>query len=709
MKQSKKSICILIVVALLGACTNKASEEKETVTKDQNPFLKESPIKFQSPNFDAIKDEHYRPAFMEGIRQKENDILAIVESNETPSFDNTILALEQSGKLLSRVSSVFSNLTSAHTNETLKTLNKEITPLLTKLRDDVNLNEVLFQKVKQVKEGDNSSLNKEQLKLLDDYYQGFVRGGANLDAEKKEKLRTINKELSILSVEFGDNVLAENNDFELLIEKEEDLSGLPEGVKSGAKQAAEARGHKGKWLFTLHVPSITPFLQYADNRALREKMYKGYIQKGNNGDGKDNKEILRKIANLRVEKAKLMGYETHADFVLERTMAKTPENVYKLLDKLWTPAIKRAKAEVEAMQKIIEREGGDFKLEGWDWKYYAEKVKKEQYNLDEEEVRPYFKLSNVQEGTFIVAKELFGITFEKRTDIPVYHSDVETFEVKDADGSHIGLFLVDYFPRESKRSGAWMNSYRKQSNVGGKFVTPIITNVCNFTKPIGNDPSLLTLDEVETLFHEFGHALHGLLSNVTYNSLSGTSVPRDFVELPSQIMEHWATAPEMLRRYAKHYKTGEVISEELITKINNASKFNQGFITTEYLAAAFLDLNWHTLTEPFTGDVTEFENKFLAEKGLIPEIVSRYRSPYFQHVFAGGYSSGYYSYIWAEVLDADGYNYFEETDIFDKEKGKALRYEILSKGGTDDPMQLYLNFRGKEPDADALLENRGLK
>lgn len=675
----------------------------------QNPFFSDYNTPFGVPPFDRITEEHYMPAFKEGIKQGEAEIQAVVDNPTSPTFENTIEALERSGDLLSKAQYVFYNLLSAHTNDTMQEIAKEASPLFSKYRDDILLNEKLFQRVKAVYEQkDELNLTAEQDKLLEEYYKSFVRGGANLDEEKKAELREINEELSLLSLQFGENILKEDNGFYIVLENEEDLAGLTENVISAAAESAAERDLEGKWVITLHKPSWIPFLQYSERRDLREKIYKGYINRGDNDNEFDNKEIASKMAALRVRRANLLGYKTHADFVLEENMAKTPENVYKLLDQLWKPALARAKRETAEFQQMIYDEGNDFKLESWDWWYYAEKVKKAKYDLDEEMIRPYFKLENVIDGVFTLANRLFGITLEELRDVPKYHEDVKVFEVKDADGSHVGILYTDYFPRASKRGGAWMNNYREQYKVDGKDIRPIICNVGNFSKPTGDKPSLLSLDEVNTLFHEFGHALHGMLSECTYKRLSGTSVPRDFVELPSQIMENWATEPEMLKMYARHYETGEPMPDELIAKIKKAGKFNQGFETTEYLAASILDMDWHTLTEPQELEPIEFENKTFKRIGLIPEIISRYRSPYFRHIFSGGYSSGYYSYIWAEVLDADAFQAFKEEGLFDRKTGMAFRENILAKGGTEDPMKLYVRFRGTEPKIDALLERRGL-
>lgn len=695
----KKFFLIIIAGLLFWICAK----------DDVNPFFSEFDTPFKTPPFDKIKEDHYLPAFMEGIKQQKEEIESIVNNTEPPSFENTLEALENTGALLTRVNYVFINMKLANTNEKLQNIAKEVAPLLSKHLDDIMLNEKLFEKIKTVYgQKDQLKLSVEQNTLLEKYYKDFVRGGANLDEEDKDRFRKINEELALLLLKFGENVLKENNAFELVIDKEEDLAGLPQSVIDGAAEAAAERAYNGKWVFTLHKPSMLPFLKNSEKRELREKILKAYINRGNNNNELDNKKILSKTAALRVERANLLGYKTHADFVLEVNMAKKPENVYKLLNQLWKPALKIAKKEAEQLQKMINKEGKNFKLEAWDWRYYAEKLKKEKYDLDDEILRPYFKLENVRNGVFEVAAKLFGITFEERSDIPKYHEDVKVFEVKEADGSHIGILYTDYFPRAAKRGGAWMEAYRKQSRQGGKEITPIICNVCNFSKPTGDKPALLSFGEVTTLFHEFGHALHGLLSNCTYKRLSGTAVSRDFVEMPSQIMENWASEPEALQFYAKHYQTGESIPQELIDKIQKSGNFNQGFKTVEYLAASFLDMDWHTLTEAREMDALEFENKSMNKIGLIPEIVVRYKSFYFRHIFSGEYSCGYYSYIWSEVLDADAFQAFKETSLFDKKTAQSLRKNIYSAGGTEDPMILYKRFRGAEPEIEPLLKRRGL-
>lgn len=706
----KKFLLLIVLSGIIMMSCNTEKEKPETMDND-NPFFVEWNTPFGTAPFEKIKDDHYLPAFDKAITEKKAEIKAIAENADEPTFDNTIAALDYSGALLDKVSGVFFNLSAAKTNDKIQEISKEVAPKLTQLNDDIYLNDKLFERVKTLHDNiDNLNLEPEQKRLLNKYYNDFVRGGANLEEDKKARFREINEKLSVLTLEFGEHVLKETNKFEMVLDNEEDLAGLPDNVRAAAKEAAEQKGYEGKWLFTIQKPSLIPFLTYSDKRELREKMLKAYNNMGNNGDELDNKEIASEIAALRVERANLLGYETHADYVLEENMAKTPDKVYELLMEIWKPALQRAKTEAKDLQKVIDREGEGFKLEAWDWWYYAEKLRAEKYDLNEEELRPYFEINNVREGAFAVATKLFGITFEERNDISKYHEEVKVFEVKDSDGSHIGILYVDYHPRESKRGGAWMNAYRSQKiSKDGKEVTPIICNVCNFTRPTGDKPALLTFEEVTTLFHEFGHALHGLLSECHYPSLAGTNVSRDFVELPSQVMEHWASEPEVLNMYAKHYETGEIIPAELVEKIEKSSKFNQGFVTTEFLSAAFLDMDWHTMTEPKKVDAMEFEEKSLDKIGLIDEIVVRYRTPYFRHIFAGGYSSGYYSYIWSGVLDADAFKAFKEAgDIFDKETATKFRKYVLSKGGTVDPMELYVSFRGKEPSTAPLLEVRGL-
>jgi len=672
-----------------------------------NPLLTEFTTPFGVPPFDQIKPEHYMPAFIEGMKEQKENIEKIVNNTKEPTFENTIEAYENSGELLGKVGGVFYNLKEAATNEKLDEISKELAPVMSSHRDDIKLNEKLFAKIKAVYDKkDELNLTTEQQTLLENTYQSFVRGGANLTGEQKQRFREINKELSLLFLEFGDHVLAENNRFKLVIDNKDDLAGLPESSIAAAEKTAKEKGLEGKWVFTIHKPSLLPFLENADNRVLREKMYKAYIMKGDHNDSLDNKEIVNKIVNLRTERAHLLGYDSHAAFVLDRNMAKTPENVYNLLDKLMPKALNVAKREVADMQKIIDAEGGNFELAAWDYPYYAAKVKQEKYALNENEIRPYLKLDNVREGMFWVANNLYGITFTRLENMPVYYPDVEVYEVKEADGSHLGVLYLDYYPRASKRAGAWCTAFRPEKYKDGKRIAPVMSIVCNFSAPTENAPALLTADEAETLFHEFGHSLDGLFSQVHYASLE---TPRDFVELPSQIMENWAFAPEVLNHYAKHYKTGEPMPDELIQKIQNASKFNQGFATTEYLAASYLDMDYHTITKVEKIDVNAFEKQSMDKIHLIKEIDPRYRTTYFMHIFSGpGYSAGYYSYVWAEVLDADAFEAFKEKGLFDKETAAAFRKYVLALGGTQDAMELYKEFRGKEPSIEPLIERRGL-
>ncbi len=676
-----------------------------------NPFFEKYTTPYEVPPFDKIVNAHYMPAFQEGMKIHAEEVAKIATEVEPATFANTIEALERSGDLLYRVSTVFFNVKEAHTNDSINLIAEEAAPLLSRHYDSILLREDLFARVRMVyNQRDSLALNPGQMRLLEETYKRFIRGGANLPAEKKEQLKKINEQLSLLDLKYDKNLLNETNGFKLVIENQEDLAGLPASVADGAAQEAKAAGLEGKWVFTLQKPSWIPFLTYSTNRALREKLYKAMYNRANNDNEWDNKELVNQYLNLRLEKARLMGYGNWASYILDDNMAKTPQNVYNLLMKVWTPAIARAREEAADMQAMIEREGGHFKLESWDWWYYAEKVRKEKYDLDEEQLRPYFELNRVREGAFTVANKLYGLTFTPLEKMPLYHPECQVFEVKDAGQSLIGILYMDFFPRESKKGGAWMTNYREQYvNEEGTDVRPVVSITCNFSKPVGDKPALLSYDEVETLFHEFGHGLHGLLSECHYRSLAGTNVPRDFVELPSQIMEHWAAHPEVLKMYARHYQTGEPIPQELIDKIVKAGKFNQGFVTSEFIAAALLDMDFHTLTEAGTIDVNEFERKAMEKIGLISPIIPRYRPTYFAHIFSWGYSSGYYSYTWAEVLDADAFEAFKETgDIFNQDVAGAFRKNILERGNSEDPMKLYLNFRGKEPGIEPLLRNRGL-
>lgn len=687
------------------SCSTKKEQKEET-----NPLLMEFNTPFNVPPFDKIKNEHFKPAFDTAFNRHDVEIAAIVDNKEAPTFQNTIEALDYAGVLLNNINYIFFNLLSANTSDSLQAIAQEISPKLSQHYDNIMLNKKLFEKVSIVyKNKDNQKLNPEQLRLLEETNKRFIRSGAALDDQKQKRMREINEKLSTLTLKFGDNVLAETNAFKLFIDKESDLAGLPQSLKDAAAEAAKQEKKEGQWLFTLKNPSLMPFLQYSENRELRQKMLNAYASRGNNKNEFNNIENIKNIVNLRLERANLLGYKSHAAYVLDDNMAKTPEKVYELVNQVFKPGLATAKKEAVELQKMIKKDGKTFKLEPCDWRYYTEKLRKEKYDLDEEEIRPYFKLENVKQGIFTVSQKLYGITFTIIKDIPVYHKECEVYEVKEADGKHLGILYLDFFPRESKSGGAWCTSYRDQYKKDGKESRPVISIVCNFSKSTENQPSLLTYDEAETFFHEFGHALHGLLSNCTYPSLSGSNVSRDFVELPSQIMENWASEPEVLKMFAKHYKTGEVIPDALLEKMKKSSLFNQGFATTEFLAAALLDMDYHTMTSPMEMGAVDFEKQAMDKIGLIPEIIVRYKSTYFNHIFSGGYAAGYYSYIWSEVLDADAFGAFKEKGIFDPATALSFRKNILEKGNSQDPMVSFINFRGREPKIDALLIKRGLK
>jgi len=705
----KKLLFISFAFMALFAC-NQADKSDRTSAEKGAIFMAEFDTPFGAPPFDKITVDDYVPAFEAGMEQQAAEIDSIVNNPEPPTFENTMLALDNSGAVLNRVSTVFFGLEGTDTNEEIQKIKAEMSPRLTAHGDNINLNEKLFERIKTLYDNAPSlNLTPEQFRLLEVRYKDFVRSGIMLEGADKEKLREINKKLSALTIQFNDNVLKETNNFKLVVDNEKDLAGLPQSVISAAAEAATTAGEEGKWVFTLQKPSWIPFLQYADNRSLREKLYKAMYMRANNDNEFDNKALINEIVNLRLERSNLLGFESFAHYALDDRMAKNKENVYKLLTDVWEYALPQAKKEAAALQAIIDREGGDFKMASWDWWYYTEKLRQEKYALNEEELRPYFKMENVREGVFMVTNKLWGLNFKKLDNFRVYHPEVEVYEVLDADGCHISLFYTDYFPRASKRAGAWMSSFRKQTTKDGEDIRPIIYNVGNFTRPLADTPSLLSLDDVETLFHEFGHALHGMLSKVTYDGLSGTSVARDFVELPSQIMEHWAFKPEVLKMYAKHYETGDVIPDELIDKIEATGKFNMGFTTAEFVAAALLDMDYHTQTSQQTYDVNAFEEASMKKIGLIDEIIPRYKSTYYSHIFSSpeGYASGYYSYLWSEVLDADAFQAFAEKGIFDQETAKLFREHVLSKGNTEDPMILYRKFRGADPNPVYLLKNRG--
>lgn len=693
-------IYLLASFTLLTSCNMKQ--------KTENPLLSQWNTPFEVPPFDKIKSEDYLPAIRQGVLEHDAEIEAIANNSEKPTFNNTIEAIEFSGVTLNKISHVFFAVKGANTDDILNETGKTLAPELSKHWDNINLNPKLFKRVDAIyQQKDSLGLTLEELKLLEETYKGFVRAGVNLSDENQTKLREFNSRLAILSQNYGDNLLNETNNFELYVSDSNDLGNASQNLLAVAKNEAKKRGHKTGWSFTLQRPSINPFLQASSNRTLRKAIFDAYALRGNNNNQDDNKAVLEEMAIIRVKIAHLKGYQSYAEYILSDNMAETPEAVYTFMDKLWMPAINRAKRERSALSKTMKKEGLTNKFEASDWNYYVEKVRKEKYDFDEEETRPYFEFTAVREGAFMLANKLFGLTFKPLNKVPKWHKDQQVFEVFEADGSHLGVIYMDFFARESKRGGAWMNSLRSQSNIN-KMVTPIVTTNFNFPPPTESTPSLLSFTEAQTLFHEFGHALHGLMSSVKYESLSGTSVPRDFVEFPSQVMENWMSEPEVLKLYAKHYKTGDVIPEVLIKKMNEANDFNEGFRTVEYMAAAYLDMAWHMLKDTIHQQTNTFEKKEMDRIGLIDEIIPRYRSPYFAHVFNGGYAAGYYSYLWSAVLDADAFEAFKETgNVFDAETAKKYRH-MLSQGGTKKGMDLYKEFRGKEPDIKALIKKRGL-
>ena len=687
----------VVLMAVMSCTTGKMDQG--------NPFFAEWKTPFGVPPFDQIRNDHYLPAIDSGITLARAEMAAITASQEAPTFANTIVPYDRAGQLLNKVAYVFYSQTSANTNDTLESLQMEIAPKMSAFSDEVLLNAELFGKIRTIYENRASEqLNAEELFLLENLYKSFVRNGALLQGEDQEKLKKLNQELSVLTVKFSQNVLAETNGFKLVIDNEADLKGLPESVIANASELAKAENMEGKWVFTTQKPSMLPFLQYAENRDLRKKLYDAYLNRCNNGNENDNNKVMADIVRLRADRAKLLGYDTHADIVLETRMAKTPDNVLNLLNDLLERSLPVAARERDEMQKIIDAEGGNFKLAPHDWWYYAEKLRKAKYDLDDTELRPYFSLDNARDGVFAVSNKLYGITFTRIDNIPLPHPDAQAFEVKEADGSHVGVLYMDFYPRESKRQGAWCGGYRDHKVIDGKEITPVVTIVGNFTPPAGDKPALLSMDDVLTLFHEFGHGLQALFSDNRYSS---TTVAWDIVELPSQIMEHWATQPEVLAMYAKHFETGEVIPQELIEKIRNSSYFNTGFDNVEIMAASLLDMAYYSLEAPAEVNVQEFEKETMKKIGMIPEIEPRYRSTYFLHMISG-YDAGYYVYTWAAVLDNDAFEAFKEKGIFDQATATSFRKNILEKMGTMDAEQMYLNFRGREPEIEPLLRNRGL-
>lgn len=679
--------------------------------KSTNPLLQEPDNKYEIPAFSKIKYADYTPAVQLGIAQQKKEVEAIINNPEEPTFDNTILALDNCGQDLEKATAVWGLLQGTDNTDELEKVTEEILPLLTAAEDEIAMNDKLFARIKKVYDKrETLGLNTAQMRLLEKKYKNFVRSGALLSDADKEILKGINQEVSEAMKSFGQNILKETNAIEIYVDDEKELSGLPANTIETAREEAKKRGHDSGWSFTLHAPSRLSVLASADSRNLRERMYKAYTSLCSNNNEYNNEANINKILDLRYRKAKLLGFNTFADFMLDNVMAKTVVNAEDLMYKLWEPAKKKVEEEVRDMQALADREGAGIKIAPWDYSYYQEKVKKERFNLSDDDIRPYFALDSVVKGMFYVANRLHGTTFTPLPDAPKYNPEVNVYDVKNAEGKHLAIFMTDYFPRETKRGGAWMSELKGESNINGVEERPIIYNVGNMTKPTKDTPSLLTLDEVETVFHEFGHGMHGMFTTAAYRSQSGTNVDRNMVELPSQINEHWATEPEVLKVYAKHYKTGEVIPDELIAKMEAAGKFNQGFMTTELVAASLLDLEWHKM--PYTGhvDVLEFEKK-VSEKLGKPELVEyRYRSPYFRHIFASdGYASGYFTYLWAAVLDTDGFELFKERGIFDPATAKSYRENILEMGDSEDAMTLYVKFRGHKPSPDALLRSRGLK
>ncbi len=694
-----KKLKLLIVLSILSVMVNAQS----------NPLLGSFNTPHETAPFGKFENEHFLPAFKEAIKKGETEVQAVVDNPEPPTFENTVEALERSGKLLSRTAGIFFNLVSAETSDELQQLAQEVSPMLTKYQNDITLNPILFERIKTVYDNrDNLSSTPEQSTLLENTYIEFVRKGANLSEADKQKFRAISTELSKLNLLFGENVLKETNKYELHITDKSRLAGLPESELEAAAQKSRSKEKDG-WVFDLTMPSYLPFMKYADNRDLRKELYIAYMSKSFKGDELDNQENIRKMVNLRLELANLLGYDTYADYALERRMAMNTEGVYKLLDDLYEASYKMALKEKQEVQEFARKKSFNDEIMPWDWAYYSEKLKEEKFDLSDEILKPYFELSNVIDGVFGLASELFGITFRENKKIPVYNEEVIPYEVYDNDGSFLSVLYADFHPRPGKQGGAWMNVFKGQWKENGKNSRPHITIVMNFTRPTETKPALLTFNEVETFMHEFGHALHGMLANSTYSSLSGTSVYRDFVELPSQILENWAVEKEFLDRFARHYETGEPIPAELVEKIKAAANFQSGYLSVRQLSFGLLDMAWHTQKKPFGGDVKQFEEAAWKKTQIFPVIDQVAMSTQFGHLFAGGYAAGYYSYKWAEVLDADAFSVFKEKGLFNQEVAQSFREHILEKGGTEHPMTLYKRFRGQEPTVDALLERSGMK
>ena len=696
----------IIAVALCSGCGQTAQKQERV-----NPLLQTWNTPFGVPPFDEILTSDYVPAFRQAM-QEHNAEIEVIANVEDPDFENVIVAFDRSGALLTRINYVFEAVHEAETNDAMDDVAEEITPLITEHYNNIMLNEQLFEKIKAVYEKrDALNLESDQLRVVEKYYQDFVRNGANLPPDKKEELKNLNIKLSSLSLSFGKNVLTDSKDFKLFIEDESDLAGLPDDIKAAAASAAEEAGKAGKWLFTTDKPSWIPFLTYSENRALREQLYKGWFMRGDNDNDNDTKAIIDTIINLRLQKVQILGYKNFAEYRTAINMAKTPANVTSFLNEVWAVTLPAATKERNEIQKMIDREDDRFEMASWDWWYYSEKIRKEQYDLDENEMKPYFSVENSIKGIFYVANQLYGVTFEKRPDLPVYYPGVEVYEAKESDGTLIGILYMDYYVRSGKRGGAWCTSFREGSyDEQGKRVHPIVSIVCNFNNPVGDAPALLSWDDNTTMFHEFGHGLHALFSDGRFHRTAG-DMPRDMVELPSQILERWAAEPEVLKFYAKHYQTGETIPDELIQKMEKAATFNMGFETAEYMAASILDMTWHTIEKPQQFDVNAFEDAAMNAIRLIPQILPRYRSTYFNHIFTGeGYASGYYVYSWAEVLDGDAFNAFKLSgNIFNQDLAAKFRKHVLTECGEGEGMDQYRKFRGQEPSKEPYFKRRGLK